>query len=222
MAFRARVRDEDVYHEGITRLRARDFQYAEELGYAIKLLALASQEDHEIQVRVHPALVPADVLMAKVTGVFNAVEIQADLAGRIMFHGRGAGSLPTASAVMADVVDIARNVAGHVTPPPPVVLAEDIRVRAMSELETRYYLRVTVKDQPGVLAQITRILGDLEISIDSIIQKGTDETTRQAELVLMTHRANEEAVQQAVELIESLSVVSNIGNLIRVEDWPEA
>ena len=221
LAFRAGVRDTDVYHEGITSLQARDFQYAGELGYSIKLLALASSTDAGIHARVHPTMVPQDELMGKVSGVYNAVEMETDLAGLITFHGRGAGSLPTASAVMGDVIDIVRGMAGGAAPTPAAPSSE-VGVLPVSELETRYYLRMSVKDRSGVLAQITKILGDLRISIDSVIQKGADEASGQAELVLMTHMANEDAVQRAVTAIGGLDVVTEIGNLIRVEDWPKA
>ena len=219
LSFRARVRDSDVFHEGITRLTARDFQYADELGYAIKLLAIANSSDGGVQARVYPALVPQDLMMAKVDGVLNAVEIQADLTGNLLFHGAGAGSFPTASAVMADVVDIARNLAGNVVPPPILNLSEDIRIRSMLELETRYYVRLTTTDRPGVLAQVGTVLGELNISIASAIQKEVDEQARQAEIVLMTHRASEAAMQQAIQRLNALDVVAEVGNMIRVEEW---
>ena len=221
LAFRASVRDTDVYHEGITKLQARDFQYAGELGYSIKLLALASNTSDGIHARVHPTLVPQDELMANVSGVYNAVEMETDLAGLVTFHGRGAGSLPTASAIMGDVIDIVRGMSEEAAPV-PAANTSDLGVLPFSELETRYYVRLFVTDRSGVLAQITRILGDLRISIDSVIQKSADETTGQAELVLMTHMANEDAVQRAVSAIDDLDVVGGIGNLIRVEDWPKA
>ena len=216
LAFRARVRDSDVYREGITRLTAQDFQYAMELGYAVKLLAMARKEGSSLEVRVHPVLVPENVLIAKVDGVLNAVEVETDLAGRVLFHGRGAGSLPTASAVVADIVDIAR---GDVPPWATLKLYDNIRVRPMDELETKYYLRLNVADRPGVLAQIATVLGDLRISISSVIQKETDEVARRAELVLTTHRAKEASVQQAVRLLEALEVVNEVGNVVRIEEW---
>ena len=219
LAFRARIKDSDVYHEGITRLTARDFLYAQELGYTIKLLAIASKENGTVQVRVHPVFVPAEVMIAKVDGVLNAVEIETDLAGQVLFHGRGAGSMPTASAVIADVVDIARNIAGNVTPSAPLKLSEDVRVRPMIELETKYYLRLNVADRPGVFAQIAKLLGDMKISIASVIQKETDDVAQRAEIVLMTHRAREDAMQQAIKLLEGLDVVNEVGNLVRVEEW---
>ena len=221
LAFRARIKDSDVHHEGITRLTARDFLYAQELGYSIKLLAIASKHNGTVQVRVHPVFVPADVMIAKVDGVLNAVEIETDLAGRVLFHGRGAGPMPTTSAVIADIVDIARNIAGNVTPPAPLKLSEDVRVRSMAELETKYYLRLNVADRPGVFAQIAKVLGDQQISIASVIQKETDDVAQRAEIVLMTHRAREDAMQQAVKLLEGLDVVNGVGNLVRVEEWGE-
>lgn len=219
LGFRARVKDTEVFREGITKLTAQDFQYADELGYTIKLLAIASKDDGAVQVRVHPALVPQDVMIANVDGVLNAVEIQTDLAGRVLFHGPGAGDMPTTSAVTADLVDIARNVVGNVVPPPPIRLSDEIRIKPMSELETKYYMRLNVAEQPGVFAQILGVLGDQGISIASAIQKETDEEAQRAEIVLMTHRARESSVQEALRLINDLDVVNSIGNLIRVEEW---
>lgn len=219
LSFRARVKDTDVHREGITRLTASDFLYASELGYAIKLLAIASREDGAVQVRVHPAFVPADVMIAKVDGVLNAVEIETDLAGRVLFHGRGAGSMPTASAVIADIVDIARNLAGDVVPPASLKLSEDVQIRPMLDLETKYYLRLNVADRSGVLAQIASVLGQLNISIASFIQKKSDDTAQTAEIVLMTHRAKEASMQEAIQLLEALEVVVGVGNMVRVEEW---
>ena len=218
LAFRARVKDTDVHREGITDLRARDFVYARELGYAIKLLAIASQENGAVQVRVHPAFVPADVMIAKVDGVLNAVEIETDLAGRVLFNGPGAGSMATTSAVIADIVDIARDIVGDVTPPVPMELSEDVRIRPIAELETKYYLRLIVADRPGVFARIARVLGDADISIASVIQKETDDVARRAEIVLMTHRARESSMQDAIRLLTDLDVVNEVGNMVRVEE----
>jgi homoserine dehydrogenase len=219
LGFRARIKDTDVYHEGITRLTSQDFRYARELGYNIKLLAIATSKNGAIQVRVHPAFVHQDVMIAKVDGVLNAVEVQTDLAGRVLFHGRGAGPMPTTSAITADVLDIARNLVGNVVAPPPVALSEDVRVAPMSALETKYYIRMNVIERPGVFAQILKVLGELQISIASAIQKETDEEAQRAEIVLMTHRAKESSVQQALQQISSLDVVNEIGSLIRVEEW---
>ena len=219
LAFRARVTDADVYSEGITHLTAQDFRYASELGYAIKLLAIASKTDGAVHVRVHPAMVPSDVMLAKVDGVLNAIEVQTDLAGRVLFHGRGAGDMPTTSAVLADVVHIARNLVSEVEAPPLPALNADVRINPISALETKYYMRMNVVERPGVFAQILKVLGDLDISIASAIQKETDDTARRAEIVLMTHRAKEESVQNALKAIDKLEVVNEIGSLIRVEEW---
>ena len=219
LAFRARVTDADVYSEGITHLTAQDFRYASELGYAIKLLAIASKTDGAVHVRVHPAMVPSDVMLAKVDGVLNAIEVQTDLAGRVLFHGRGAGDMPTTSAVLADVVHIARNLVSEVEAPPLPALNADVRINPISALETKYYMRMNVVERPGVFAQILKVLGDLDISIASAIQKETDDTARRAEIVLMTHRAKEESVQNALKAIDKLEVVNEIGSLVRVEEW---
>jgi homoserine dehydrogenase len=219
LAFRARVTDADVYSEGITHLTAQDFRYASELGYAIKLLAIASKTDGAVHVRVHPAMVPSDVMLAKVDGVLNAIEVQTDLAGRVLFHGRGAGDMPTTSAALADVVHIARNIVSGVEAPPLPSLTSDAHISPISALETKYYMRMNVVERPGVFAQILKVLGDLDISIASAIQKETDDAARRAEIVLMTHRAKEESVQNALQAIDKLEVVNEIGSLIRVEEW---
>ncbi len=219
LGFRARVKDTDVFHEGISRLRARDFQYARELGYAIKLLGIATSDNGSVQARVHPAFVREDAMIAKVDGVLNAVEIQTDLAGKLLFHGAGAGSMPTTSAVIADIVDIARNLAGNVVPPPIGELSEHTQVQPIAELQTRYYIRMTATDKPGVLAQVGGVLGNRDISIASAIQKETDEVAQRAEIVLMTHRANESDMQQAIRELEALDTVAEVGNLVRVEEW---
>ena len=219
LAFRARVSDADVYSEGITHLTAQDFRYASELGYAIKLLAIASKTNGAVHVRVHPAMVRSDVMLAKVDGVLNAIEVQTDLAGRVLFHGRGAGDMPTTSAVLADVMDIARNIVGGIEAPPLPSLTADVHIIPISELETKYYMRLNVAERPGVFAQILKVLGDLDISIASAIQKETDDAARRAEIVLMTHRAKEASVQAALQAIGKLEIVNEIGSLIRVEEW---
>ena len=222
LAFHSTVRAEDVYREGISRLQAQDFRYAHELGYAIKLLAIARLERDAIQARVHPTLIPQEHMLAKVDGVFNAIEVEGDLTGRVLFHGMGAGREPTTSAVIADVVEIARNLSSGREPVPITELNGSIDVAPMSELSSKYYLRLTVVDRAGVMAQITRILGDLNISIASVIQKDTDPQTQTAEIVVSTHPAKEDAMQGSLKRIGGLEVVSEINNLLRVEDWPLA
>ncbi|MFH1485434.1 MAG: homoserine dehydrogenase [Chloroflexota bacterium] len=217
LAFHSPVHPDDIYREGISRLAARDFRYAKELGYTIKLLAIARQENRCIQVRVHPAFVPQDTILAKVDGVFNAVQVEGDLVGKVLFYGRGAGSLPTTSAVIADVISIAQRINRGVSFEPSIVVAPKKTVEAMSNIEIPYYMRMNVADRSGVLAKIAKTLGDHDISIASVIQKESDEQTQTAEIVIMTHPAREAAVQRALQKVEALSVVKEIGNLIRVE-----
>ncbi|MEK7215762.1 MAG: homoserine dehydrogenase [Chloroflexota bacterium] len=218
LAFHTRVAPEQVYREGITKLSARDFRYARELGYAIKLLAIAKRVDGAVEVRVHPAFIAEDRLLGQVDGVFNAVEVDGDLTGRIMFYGRGAGSLPTTSAVVADLIEVAQAL-GHGGRPRPAVAGDaGLRVQPMDEVVTRYYARMTLRDQPGVLAQIAQALGDLQISIASVIQKESDPAAQVAEIVLMTHLAREDSMQAALARVRLLPGVVDIGAVIRVED----
>ena len=217
LAFHTHVRAQDVYREGISQVTARDFLYAEELGYAIKLLAIARREGDALSLRVHPALVPQEHLLAKVEGVFNAVEIQGDLVGRVLFHGQGAGPLPTSSAVVGDVLDIARSITSERSPVGPATVQYKLRLLPMDDLRTQYYVRLTVADRAGVLAQITKVLGDLDISIASVIQKNADAAAQTAEIVVMTHPAQEAAMQAALRRMGALEVLAKVGNLIRVE-----
>ncbi len=217
LAFHAEVRPEDVHYEGISRLAPRDFQYAKELGYAIKLLAIAKKEDYSVQARVHPTFVPEDALLAEVDGVFNAVQIEGDLVGKVIFYGEGAGPSPTSSAIVADAIRLAQNINRGVSPSFRLWLDPNTVVRPVSEITTRYYLRMTIADRPGVLAQIAKTLGEHLISISSVIQKGTDETANSAEIVLMTHPAKEAAMQQALTEMQGLEVVKEISNFVRVE-----
>jgi len=217
LAFRSQVRLQDVYREGISRLDSRDFQYAHELGFAIKLLAIAKQSNESIEVRVHPVFIPQDSLLAKVEGVYNAVLVEGDLVGQVLFFGEGAGAMPTSSAVIADIVSAARDIGLGVSSRARWSLEPGKRVKPMSELETRYYLRLNVTDQAGVLAKISKILGDNLISISSVIQKWADSATQTAELVIMTHPAKEAAMQKALAKLEHLDVVKEISNFVRVE-----
>jgi homoserine dehydrogenase len=217
LAFHSQVQPQDIYNEGISRLGSRDFRYAQELGFAIKLLAIAKQEDKSIEVRVHPVFIPEDSLLAKVDGVYNAIMVEGDLVGRVLFIGEGAGALPTSSAVIADVVSAAQDVALGNGSRTGWKLETDRAVKPMSEIETQYYLRINVADRPGVLAQISKVLGDHQISISSVIQKEVDRPAQTAELVIMTHLAKEKAVQQALDELKQLAVVKEISNFIRVE-----
>ena len=217
LAFQSQIRPEDIYCEGISRLSSRDFRYANELGFAIKLLAIAKQSDKSIEVRVHPVFVPEDSFLAKVDGVYNAVLVEGDLIGKVTFLGEGAGALPTSSAVVADVVSAARDIASGAGYRATWKLQLGKAIKPMSEIETRYYIRMNVADRPGVLAQITKVLGDHLISISSVIQKEVDSLLETAEIVIMTHPAKEAAVQQALEELNHLEVVKEINNFVRVE-----
>jgi len=218
LAFHAEIHPDDVYREGISRLSSRDFRYARELGYEIKLLAIAKEKDGSIEVRVHPVFLPQDLLLAKVDGVYNAVQVEGDLVGRLLFYGQGAGALPTSSAVVADVINLAQRINLGVSITPRLRLDPTKRTKPMSEIETRYYLRMSTVDRPGVLAQISKILGDNLISISSVIQKESDVSADVAEIVLMTYPAKESAMQKAMGEIEGLDVVREISNFVRVED----
>jgi homoserine dehydrogenase len=218
LAFNAEVHPEDVHHEGISRLSSRDFRYAKELGYEIKLLAIAKEIDGSIEVRVHPVFLPQDLLLAKVDGVYNAVQVEGDLVGRVLFYGQGAGPSPTSSAVISDVIDVAQRVNSGVSITPTLRLDPSKRVKPISEIETRYYLRMITVDRPGVLAKISKVMADNSISISSVIQKESDVAEDVAEIVLMTYPAREKAMQQAMDEISRLDVMKEIANFVRVED----
>jgi homoserine dehydrogenase len=219
LAFHTNVRPDQIYREGITKLSARDFRYARDLGYTIKLLAIATDQDGEVEVRVHPVLLASHALLARVDGVYNAVQVEGDLVGKVMFTGRGAGAMPTASAVIADVIDIAQDVQrqmGFITP--VIHYDEGKRVKSMADVRTRFYLRLEVADEPGVLAQIARVLGEQGISIASIIQKEVNDEARSAEIVIVTHTAVESSVAKALSLLKEMPVVHEIGSAIRIDE----
>jgi len=187
------------------------------LGYEIKLLAIAKQREGSIEVRVHPVFIPVDFLLAKVEGVYNAVQIEGDLVGKLIFYGRGAGPFPTASAVLADVIALGQIIRTARKGLLPTTRLIPKRIQTIAELETKYYLRMSIADQAGVLAQIAKALGDRGISIASVIQKEADDVTQTAEIVIMTHPARELHMQQALSEMANLPVVRSVGNLIRVE-----
>jgi len=218
LAFRTRFTPRHVHREGISNIAARDFLYAGEFGYAIKLLAIAKRDDDKVEMRVHPVFIPRDSQLAKVDGVYNAVEVETDLAGKLVLYGEGAGALSACSAVMADVLAIARNISRGVNNGPELRLNESVSVRPMSELKTRYYLRLNAPDRPGVLSQISRVLGDNSISISSVIQKEGDLATQTATIVIMTYPAREKGMQKALRQLRELPEVNEVSNFIRVEE----
>jgi homoserine dehydrogenase len=218
LGFHTEVRPEDIYTEGITRLSPHDFIYAESLGYTIKLLAIGKLHDNAVEARVHPVFIPENSILAKVDGVYNAVQVEGDLMGRVMFMGQGAGALATSSSVVADIVCCARKIVlgvGSIS-----VWKEDTgkTIMPMDDIEAQYYVRLAAKDRPGVLAAIATIFGKNKISISSAIQPEVDEKTRTAEIVIMTHPAREKAMQRALRELEKLDTVKEINNFIRVEE----
>ncbi len=217
IAFGIDINLKNIYYEGISKLKARDFRYAAELGYAIKLLAIAKRSGQSIEARVHPVFIPEDDLLAKVNGVYNAIDVEGDLVGKIIFYGQGAGPSPTSSAVIADVINIAQSINRGVECIPKLPIGNRQAIKPMDDIETRYYVRMNVADQAGVLAQISKVLGDNAISLSSVIQKESDPSTQTAEVVIMTHNAKERAVQKALKETERLPVVKEISNFIRVE-----
>jgi len=204
---------EDIYVEGITKVTYLDVQYAREMGYQIKLLAVIKAEGDEIEVRVHPTLVPDTMLLASVKYEFNAIFVEADIADKTLYYGRGAGKLPTASAVVADIVDIARR--GGATPEPPFHYTHNLRVRDCGLIEGRYYLRLTTQNHPGVLGSICSILGNHGVSIASCIQKEEAEGVP-AHIVMVTHETIEANVQKAIAEIDAQTFVDEPTHMIRI------
>ncbi|MBD3183263.1 homoserine dehydrogenase [Candidatus Poribacteria bacterium] len=220
LAYESDVKLDSVFVEGVTRVTQRDIQYASELGYRIKLLAIAKLVDNnKLQVRVHPTMLPERSMLASVEGVFNAIYVVGNATGSTMFYGRGAGQMPAASAVLSDIVDISKTIAANANSqllPSPVLDNTEYSIKPVAEIETRYYIRVQVLDSPGVLAQISGILGDNSISISSVIQKERREG-KTVPIVMMTHEAVEKNMQNALKEIDALSVVTPKSMLIRVE-----
>lgn len=221
LAYGTDIRLDDVFVEGITHITQKDIQYAQELGYRIKLLAIAKLvENNKLQVRVHPTMLHEKNMLANVNGVFNAIYVTGNAAGATMFYGHGAGQMPAASAVVGDVIEIAKSIASgadSVIISAPSLSNTQFSVEYISECKTRYYLRMQALDQPGVLASISGILGKKGISISSVIQKERHEEGSCVPVVLMTHEAVEKNVVEAVKEIDALSVIKSKTMLIRVE-----
>ncbi|OGK95390.1 MAG: homoserine dehydrogenase, partial [Candidatus Rokubacteria bacterium RIFCSPHIGHO2_02_FULL_69_13] len=219
LAFRTSVDLKDIYTEGITAVTRQDIAYAAELGYRIKLLAIAKASDGRLEIRVHPTMIPASSPLAAVSGVFNAVFITGDAVGDLMFYGRGAGQMPTASAVWSDVLEIARSLAHGVSSHSvelPSIAAQPLPLQPMDEIRCPYYLRVMALDRPGVLSQVAGILGQHNISITSVLQKGRA-AAEAVPVVMMTHEAREADMRHALAAIDKLPVVAGKTVSIRVE-----
>jgi len=212
-----------AYTEGISKLTKEDITYAEELGYRIKLLGITKRTDKGIELRVHPTLIPATRLIANVEGVMNAVLVKGDAVGATMYYGRGAGAEPTASAVVADLVDVTRmltsdpeNRVPHLAFQPDAL--SNAPILSIEDVHTSYYLRLKAFDKPGVLADVTRILADLGISIDAMVQKEPAEGEELVDVILLTHLTMEKSINQAIVKIEALPTIADKVTRIRLEE----
>ena len=220
IAFHSTCRADEILCEGIETIEPRDIEYARELGYVIKLLAIAKRAPEGVQARVHPAMVPADSLLANIHDEFNAIEVVGSAIGTQVFYGKGAGQMPTASAVVADMVELAeRRSAGASSAIADMVLGEEATGLAdVNGVEIRYYLRLLVRDQPGVLESIAHILAQEKISIASLIQKERDLEGGSVPLIIVTHEAKESAMQQSLASLNRLEFVEDRVHLIRIEE----
>ncbi|GHU25986.1 homoserine dehydrogenase [Betaproteobacteria bacterium] len=219
IAFGNSMKFSEAYIEGISRLDSSDIKYAERFGYRIKLLGITRRMPEGVELRVHPTLIPDKRLIANVEGAMNAVLVKGDAVGATLYYGKGAGAEPTASAVIADLVDVARMLTAdpehrvpHLAFQPDAIV--DLPILPIAEVVTSYYLRMRVADQPGVLADITRILADHQISIDAMIQHEPDEGEEQTDIIMLTHQTREKNVDDAIVRIEKLPVIT--GSVVRI------
>jgi homoserine dehydrogenase len=213
---------EPIFVEGITGISPLDITYAREFGYRIKLLAVCRQDGNFLEARVHPAMIPSGHMLANVQGAYNALYIHGDSAGDILLYGQGAGMMPTASAVVSDLVEIGRNLANGIARRIPPALSargfqkKGLALKPFSEVVARYYIRFSALDSPGVLSSISGILGSHRISIASVIQKGRG-ISSSVPIVMMSHEAKESDVQEAIKEIDRLPVITSRTVIIRVE-----
>lgn len=215
IAFNTRVTLDNVYVEGITSIEPADIRYAQELGYVVKLLAIAKEdEEGRVQARVHPAFIPRTHPLAAVDDVFNAVFVQGDAVGEIMHYGRGAGQMPTASAVVGDIIDIARNIMYNVNGRIGCTCYESKPIVNIKQLNAQFYIRMTVKDRPGVLAGIAGVFGNNNVSIATVLQKTRGDM---AELIMITHEVREQDLEDSLAVLRGMSIVGKINNVIRLE-----
>ena len=222
LSYWKRVKFDDIYMEGISGISRKDIEFARELGYKIKLLAIAIQREDSIEARIHPTMIPFDHLLANVNGNFNAFHIICDAADSIFLYGQGSGMMPTASAVVSDLVDISRDMLKGIAGRVPSRSCyedtiEDIRLMPMDNIVTNYYFRFSAVDRPGVLSRISGILGENNISIAAVIQKGRKHDGN-VPIVVTTHESKEKDVQKALSEIDRLAIVKGGTTLIRIED----
>jgi homoserine dehydrogenase len=223
LAFGIPMQFKKAYTEGIAKLTQEDIRYAEQLGYRIKLLGITKRKEKGIELRVHPTLVPTRRLIANVEGVMNGILVKGDAVGPTLYYGAGAGAQPTASAVVADLIDVTRLITAdpehrvpHLAFQPDQLSA--VPILGIEQVETSYYLRMRVIDKPGVLADVTRILADSKISIDAMVQKEPGRGEKRVDIVMLTHQALEKNVNQAIARIEKLSTVVGAVTRIRLEE----
>lgn len=221
LAFGTKIKIEDVYREGITKIESVDIQYAKEFKKVIKLLAIVKDNEGRLELRVHPTMIPENHPLANVYDSFNAVLIKGNAVGDLMFYGRGAGDLPTGSAVVSDVVSILRsNIENENLNP---VVKNNLWVKEISnisEIDSKYYMRLTVEDRPGVLGEISSVVGANNVSLRSVIQKGLDGgNENKVTIVLVTHMTKEGNIKSAIEELYKLDAVYKINNFIRMEDF---
>ena len=216
IAFTSRVDPADIYVEGITRIVKRDIEVARELGYVIKIVGIGQDLGDALQVRVHPVLLPQAHPLASVNDVYNAIFLHGDAVGDVMFYGRGAGSLPTGSAVVGDIIETARNIRRGATGRLGCTCYDRKPLLPIDQLETNYYVRLLAHDRPKVLASLASIFGDFDVSIESVVQRALPDGD--AEIVWITHRCLEANFRSALDVISRLEIVSGIQNWIRVEE----
>lgn len=206
----------NVYTEGISGISSMDIQFAGELGYKIKLLAITKCKGGDVEMRVHPTMLPSDSLISKVDGVFNAVFVKGDAVGDTLYYGQGAGDMPTASAVVADIADISRSIVSGANGSSSFIVEASMKVKKIEDIRSRYYFRVSALDKPGVLSRISGILGENDISIASVLQKGR-RIGKAVPVVMLTHAARERDIRRALKKIDRLTIVSEKTRYIRVE-----
>lgn len=223
IAFGMPMKFEQAYTEGITKLEQVDIKYAEELGYRVKLLGITKRTDHGVELRVHPTLIPEKRLVANVNGAMNAVVVKGDAVGPTLYYGAGAGAEPTASAVVADLMDVARLIDATSAQRVPYLAfqpeqVQDLAILLIDDVQSAYYLRLRASDKPGVLADVTKILGDRSISIDAMLQKEPDENETEADIVILTHITVEKNMNAAIAAIEALDAITAKVVRIRMEE----
>ncbi|MGB9857196.1 MAG: homoserine dehydrogenase [Dictyoglomaceae bacterium] len=217
LAFHTNIKPQNIFREGIEKITLRDIEYAKSLGYTIKLLALAREDDGMLEIRVHPAMIPQSYLLSAVRGVNNAILFKEERRGDIILYGPGAGPKPTAMALLSDILELSYSIIHSHPRYYNFAYLYPSNLKPWGEIKTRYYLRFWAKDKPGVLAQIARVLGENNISIASVIQKETSIEDEKAEIVILTHSTYEKNIQKAISEIQKLPILEEWNSLIRIE-----